>query len=117
MRQEWITHDGPMWSVDGEGDDCILVNPCPCCEATTLTVQVGSATVGYRLEDVAALEGLRDCLAAAIEHHRSRTTPLESDMAGSHSPAARRGEQRRGSAGSRADRRQDRKTRRKKRGS
>jgi hypothetical protein len=116
MNQEWITDDGPMWSVDGEGDDCILVNPCPCCEATTLTVQVGSATVGYRVEDVAALEGLRDCLAAAIEHHKAWTTPPEPDLAGSHSPAARGGEQRRGSAGRRTERKKARKTRRKRRG-
>lgn len=117
MRKDIINNCEPLWSVDGDGDDCIFVKPCPCCEATTLTIHVDSATVGYRLDDIAALEGLRDCLDAAIEHHKTRSSPLEPEVAGSPRPAAQHGDHQRSPAGRSAARRsKERKTRRNQRG-
>jgi hypothetical protein len=60
--------------VENEDDHSVVLIPCDCCEATTMSVQLDAAKVAIRIEDINRLEELRNCMSAAIDYHKGRTS-------------------------------------------
>jgi hypothetical protein len=72
MSHATDTNKAPAWGIETNGGHSVFLLPCDCCEATTVTIEAGTAVVSFEIGNLKKLAELRDYLSAVIEHQKHR---------------------------------------------